>query len=327
MAASPNDAAIRQQIYLEGVKNYEIEKGNEVAGEFIGVVLASLRSLGVTHLSELSKKAFNAFLSIVRRKLLRLATRYRGYTERWLKDVAKSDFAVTKAIFQFVAGQPVSIPTTTVGALWARIKNERVSGTGALPLAAVASYYSSVVADLIRLVEQSYSNKGTIAQLISAMKGLPSLNFRDGAASRYYRQFAALLETLIQHGSSVVNQWLGRLVSDSYIWISVLDANTTDICRGRNGHIYRYGEGPMPPAHWRCRSRTRPYLEFAPTVPQTFFAWVKDQPRKFLSDVLGAKTARSLVAGKIPPSALPKYENALRISPEQYKDKIALITM
>src|SRR6478752_7467034 len=105
MVASPNDAAIRQQIYLEGVKNYEIEKGNEVAGEFIGVVLSSLRTLGVNSLYELSKKAFNAFLSITRRKLLRLATRYRGYTERWLKDVAKSDYAVTKAIFYLIADQ------------------------------------------------------------------------------------------------------------------------------------------------------------------------------------------------------------------------------
>lgn len=324
-AYSPNDIAIRQQIYLEGVKNYEASRGDEVSGAFIGAVLAALNKLGVANLYELTKKAFNSFLSLVRRQLLRISTRYRGETERWLRTVAKNDYTVTKAIFTYMAGGPVEIPATTVGALWARIKNERLSGIGALPLAAVASYYSGVVAYSVQLIEQNYANKGSIADLIRALKGTPTLNYRDGAASRYYRQFATLIETVIQHGSSVLNQWLGRLVSDRYLWISVLDANTTDVCRSRNGHIYRYGEGPTPPAHWRCRSRTRPYLAEYPTVPRTFFEWIRVQPKAFLSDVLGAKTARDLVAGKIPATALPKYENTLRISPEQYKDKISLI--
>lgn len=325
MALSPNDVAIRQQIYLEGVKNYEAANGNNVSGAFVSVVIAALANLGVTHLYELNKKTFNSFLVSVRKRLNTIAGQYRKETERMLRSVAKTDYAVTKAIFKYMGDDAFTPPKTTVGALWARITNERISGIGDLPLAAVASYYTSVVAYSLQLIQQSYSNKGTIAELIRAIRGTPSLNYRDGAASRFYRQFAALVETLIQHGSSVINQWLGRTVSNQYVWISVLDGNTTDVCRGRNGNIYVYGQGPQPPAHYRCRSRTRPYFATVPTVPRTFYEWVTAQPKAFLADVFGAQTANGILAKRITSAQMPKYENALRISPEQYKDKVSLI--
>lgn len=325
VAYSPNDIAIRQQIYLEGVKNHEADKGNEIAGAFIAAILLALSKVGVENLYELNKKQFNSFLVAVRKQLNAIASRYRKETEKILRTVAKSDYAVTKAIFKYLGDSAFTAPRTTVADLWARIKNERVSGTGDLPLTAVASYYAGVVAYLMRLVQQNYSNKDTIAALIRALKGTPSLNYRDGAASRFYRQFAALIETIIQHGSSVVNQWLGRLVSDQYIWLSVLDSNTTDICRGRNGQIYRYGEGPQPPAHYRCRSRTRPYFAAVPTVPRTFYEWITTQPKAFLADVFGARTAGDIIAKRVTAAQMPKYENALRLSPEQYKDKVSLI--
>lgn len=323
--SSPNDASIRQQIYLEGVKNYEAAKGNDVAATVISVILSKLTGLTIERLAEMTKKEFSSFVVAVRKALIQATRKLRTSTERALKTVVKVDYTVTRLIFENIAGAPVKVPKTTVGALWARFKNERISGIGEFPLAAVASYFSGVVSYSVQLVQQSYSNKGTILELVRALKGTSSLNYRDGAAGRFYRQFASLIETVIQHGSSVINQWLGRLVSDRYVWISVLDANTTDICRSRNGKIYRYGDGPQPPAHYRCRSKTRPYLAAFPTVPRTFFEWIVGQPREFLADVLGARTARELLAGKVPASAMPKYENALRISPEQYKNKISLI--
>lgn len=325
MTASPNDIALRQQIYLEGVKNHEIIKGNEVAGAFISVLTSSLSTVGVENLYEFTKKQFNSFIVMLRRKLLATATKYKGFTERVLKNIAKTDYSVTKAVFMYMSEADVQIPKTKVSSLWARIQNDRVSGIGDLPKDAVNSYFAGVVAYSIQLVQKNYSDKGSLSALLRAIKGTPSLNYRDGAANRFYRQFAAMLETLIQHGSSVIDQMLGRLVSDRYIWLSVLDGHTTAICRSRNGHIYRYGEGPQPPAHYRCRSKTRPYFAVEPTMPNTFFAWISSQPRAFLDDVLGGATARKLLAGKIPPASMSKYENALRISPEQYKDKVSLI--
>jgi SPP1 gp7 family putative phage head morphogenesis protein len=43
-------------------------------------------------------------------------------------------------------------------------------------------------------------------------------------------------------------------------WVSVLDSSTTDYCRGQDGKLYDVGSGPRPPAHYNCRSITRPVI-------------------------------------------------------------------
>lgn len=43
-------------------------------------------------------------------------------------------------------------------------------------------------------------------------------------------------------------------------WVSVLDSHTTPYCRGQDGKKYDIGKGPRPPAHYNCRSVTRPLI-------------------------------------------------------------------
>lgn len=43
-------------------------------------------------------------------------------------------------------------------------------------------------------------------------------------------------------------------------WVSVLDSHTTPYCRGQDGKVYDIGVGPRPPAHYNCRSVTRPLI-------------------------------------------------------------------
>lgn len=49
-------------------------------------------------------------------------------------------------------------------------------------------------------------------------------------------------------------------VFDRYKWVSVLDGRTTPICRARSGKVFDTGKGPVPPAHWRCRSTIAPVI-------------------------------------------------------------------
>lgn len=43
-------------------------------------------------------------------------------------------------------------------------------------------------------------------------------------------------------------------------WVSVLDSNTTAYCRSQAGKKYPVGQGPRPPAHYNCRSITKPVI-------------------------------------------------------------------
>jgi SPP1 gp7 family putative phage head morphogenesis protein len=45
-------------------------------------------------------------------------------------------------------------------------------------------------------------------------------------------------------------------------YVSVLDARTTPVCAGRDGHIYDISDTVhLPPAHWHCRSTTTPVFK------------------------------------------------------------------
>jgi len=75
---------------------------------------------------------------------------------------------------------------------------------------------------------------------------------------------------------------------DEYDWISVLDEVTTDICISRHGNRYKYGEGPIPPAHYNCRSEIVPVDANEANQTQSLADWLADQPGEFLSDVFKA---------------------------------------
>jgi hypothetical protein len=96
-----------------------------------------------------------------------------------------------------------------------------------------------------------------------------------------------------------------------YRWVSILDSKTSQICRSLSGRLFRFGQGPVPPAHPNCRSnivaellgrwlkrdakgrfakddRTQPAEGGAPVpVRTTYYEWLKTQPAEFQDDVLG----------------------------------------
>lgn len=127
------------------------------------------------------------------------------------------------------------------------------------------------------------------------------------------RQAQSLVNTILSAVSSA-----GRLATyqqnadlvDQYQWVSTLDGLTSLICMGRDGNVYQIGEGPMPPAHFNCRSTTIPKVrsEYNLNVPGMrpaigadgveqisssvrYSGWLRQQPKSFIDEALG--TARS----------------------------------
>ena len=82
----------------------------------------------------------------------------------------------------------------------------------------------------------------------------------------------------------------------------MLDSATTEICRSRDGRTWRYGKGPLPPAHYRCRSKIVPVRPNPPnTRAETFLEWVRRQPKDvqaFAVGTAGALTIRNGTAAE-----------------------------
>ncbi len=50
-------------------------------------------------------------------------------------------------------------------------------------------------------------------------------------------------------------------VTTKYEYVATLDSKTTALCGSLDGKTFKYGEGPMPPQHFNCRSTTVPVID------------------------------------------------------------------
>ena len=151
----------------------------------------------------------------------------------------------------------------------------------------------------------------------------------------------AIARTALSHASSAGRESLFQANSDVVIgvlWVSTLDARTTDQCAALDGTVHRLSEGPRPPAHVNCRSDVAPLTrstasilagETGPptdeqlleardrrqgkraaydyasgtnapaSINERFPQWLQKQPATVQDQVLGRDRARLWRAGKI----------------------------
>lgn len=131
------------------------------------------------------------------------------------------------------------------------------------------------------------------------------------------RQVSAFVHTTINHISSVARTEMYKAnerLLDGYEWVATLDNRTTLICGSRDGKVYQVGIGPMPPAHWNCRSTTIPATKgrtrgTRPSVVNgkvemvgaktTYGGWLKKQPIEFIEEALGRERALLFKSGRL----------------------------
>lgn len=88
-----------------------------------------------------------------------------------------------------------------------------------------------------------------------------------------------------------------------YRWSSILDGRTSPICRERAGQVYEMGKGPVPPAHYRCRSTIVgiPRGVDPSTLPDTTYkTWFEKQKPEKQLEILGPSRYALFTKGKLP---------------------------
>lgn len=166
------------------------------------------------------------------------------------------------------------------------------------------------VADAIRI---GITEGQTTDEIVRRIKGTRSLKYADGILETNRRAVQSVVRTAIAHTANVASEALYEANSDIIAgvkWISTLDGRTSAVCRARDGMIYDVGQGPRPPAHFGCRSRTVPYLgetsikgtrasEVGPVPADTTYReWLRKQPEARQNKILGPTKAKLFRSGK-----------------------------
>ena len=158
-------------------------------------------------------------------------------------------------------------------------------------------------------VRQGWFEGQTVSEMVRTIRGTRLNKFKDGILATTTRNANQIARTATNH---ITNQTRAAVMErnsrllDGYEWISTLDSRTSSICRIRDGQVYQFGKGPLPPSHISCRSTVSPKVkkEFTlfsgqetrasvgatggkPTQATNYYTWLRTQPASFQNEVLG----------------------------------------
>lgn len=332
MSASLFDAMVRHSIYVEGLKRSRatslqlamLKLNTQIKAELSNVSYSNLGDMNKAQvaillgkLKALADGVFNAWLN----ELIEWLQRYIAVDRELLPRI----FAATSASVEEPAFEKARDPA----GIWSLARNTAIGANGVLLLPFLRGFTAGGTARILQVTQMGVVNRATPAELAEALAGKPTVGDRKppeepkrpsplqapagGITSLLNRQGAAVSNTVLQHVAAQTSMTTAAAAFLQYLWVSVLDDATTNICRSRNGIVYRYGVGPMPPAHINCRSSTVPFDGTAPATMPTFRMWAAGQMREFVNDAFDAEPGST-------------YDGARALSLEQFAGKFALIT-
>jgi SPP1 gp7 family putative phage head morphogenesis protein len=336
------DLLFRHQVYLEGVKAginvYFTRMLRELYGEFA-------KYIGQTRYDTLDGFTRVELQHFIQRFQVAQSHYYNQYTNQLialLQQFVKSDFDISSSLYGEVIANPtskrsakqdaangVSEPNSTPESIWAKASEEIVPASGQTVREMLMNFGTSMLTKVSQQIKIAYANNLKPSELTDDIIGSSESRFNDGLFSTFGNQNATILATLLQFFSTATQASIASEHYAQYQWISILDSKTTLICRSRNGNIYTYGEGPLPPAHWYCRSKIVALTqgEELHNIPSTFFEWVTAQPREFIDDAFVGSIAAKLVTKDVSLRDISISGIAKPLTISQFKNKIGLMTL
>lgn len=113
-------------------------------------------------------------------------------------------------------------------------------------------------------VSMGFYEGQTTAEIVRGIVGTKSQNYKNGILNVTRTSAERMVRTALAHTASTAKNKLFEDNSDIipyYEWVSTLDGRTSPTCQSRDGKVWKVGKGPMPPAHYNCRSTTTPLFK------------------------------------------------------------------
>jgi SPP1 gp7 family putative phage head morphogenesis protein len=344
------DVATRHKVYIESVKAGFAPLWNEAQAELSDELSFLLGRVRYKTMDGLTKSELNKLVAALRFSQTKIYSRYTEKILRQMEDFMAADLEVSRRTYAYThiellsdSEKPPEIPTdrkaiayieeqnkalgliplfgiaAVAGSddrMWSAIKSTPLPASGMYLLPLLKTFTTTAQAGTENAIRKAWANGDTVADTMANIIGTSA---KQGTASQLQRvavQASAVISTAIQHAASMTGAGVLSALYKEYIWRSVIDGRTSDICRFRNGLRYTFGKGPLPPAHMNCRSHISPVIGPDNAPDEGFYEWAARQPEAIQDDILGKGNR---------PAGEPKYRPRKSLTNEQYKRKINLI--
>lgn len=301
---------LRHQIFVEAYKNYIINSITPYLSEVRRNINKILENLGTSRVSNLTKSVFKITLSNTERSINNTMRVFEDDLYGQLKEFNHSDKQILLSIYMsLLHDESIDklVPVRdALSWLWDKSIDKENStlqsfdemwndpmSLGMYPNDLISMIKSSLIVKIKTAMISANADDIKIEELKQIIYGTRELNYKDGKLNEVLEIASKNLKSLIQHVTVSTQEDIESKLFRYYQWVSVMDSRTSEICRGRNKNIYVYGKGPIPPAHFNCRSKIM-FLESKQNEDlPTYDEWLKDQPESIQKYVTSDKNQLS----------------------------------
>jgi len=319
MAVDLVDALLRQQVFYEMWKEHEAQEGERTIEIIIAAVIGVIAGMDKQDFATMTRTEVQGLIERVNRTVRKPLGELSRNTEKFIRETLVTVTRVTMANYNAAEGTNRSRVGKTAAERAAQVIEE-ATGAGVTVKEMVSDFAAGFVKKVRVGIQTAYANKWSIAELLKYIKGDAAKGYKDGVLNKLKNEIRALIKTAMQHVQAWADYNVGRLFHDFYQWISVLDMATTDICRSRHRNVYRYGAGPLPPAHYNCRSRiVAVAADMSNQIPPDFYSWISRQPDAFLEKALLPSDYAKVKDGTATKRDFPNYANRKTATRAQFE--------
>lgn len=262
------DTAVAKQLFLERAKLGMISSLQKDYDAYIAALVSfAIKQATVNDFSAISRRTVKLLLADFKRYEVEI----RPYIlKQLLAKIDQQIYAELSIIFD-------DEPEVTVESLSSPVLNSFVGGTNTTLSDYIKSHFVAIQNKFTRELVTGYQLSSPKSELLLTLSLL----------GEQKSSFPTVVRTASQVTSSVVADKIALSSFPKYVWISILDARTSEICRSLDGRVFVRGKGPLPPAHPNCRSTTAGYEEGQGDLAvESFGKWLGRQSKEQQADLL-----------------------------------------
>lgn len=312
--------AIRHAVNLEQLKNSEVRKlikffNTEVEPDIVAQIEKSLGRGTFTEarLKDL-RKANKAIVTSGYKQLQKDCSAS-------LKDIGVTEAEWNQAMLKKTVPVEFDFKTPHLGTLKANIANSPCHGK------LLSEWFDGLSRQTASRVSQQINigiaNGESIYHITRRIRGTRAAGYADGILQESRRNIESVVRTAVSHSANRSSEEVYKANTDmikGVQLVATLDSKTTEICMSYDGKVYNVDDGPRPPFHHQCRTRTVPVikswkelgidLKEAPagtrasmngqvSAKKTYPQWLKSQSAKVQNEALGPTRAKLFREGKV----------------------------
>lgn len=312
------DAFLQHQVRIQGLTADEVRK----FGPFLKEIDAEVRKrLSGDNLTAYSRRRLARLLTALDGTLADVFSGYKGQLAKDLNAFAVHEAGFTADVMEtHIPGVDFDLPTASQIRAAVKARPLSVAGPdgGKLLDAFIDDWTDKERKAVVGVIRKGVVEGRTNAEMVQAIRGTRAARYSDGLLSTTSRNARAVVQTAVQHVSSAARQDVFDANADivkGVRWISTIDSRACPVCRSLDLRTFKMDAGPRPPVHVNCRccmvcvladesllkGATRPAVRDgeASQVPasESYYVWLKRQPRVFVEEVLGPTRAKLLLDG------------------------------